>query len=60
MHKSTPPGDVHREGGGPDQDVVVFFDMRCRDDVFYEILDDDQNVVASLSYADFVGVCKAQ
>jgi len=28
MYKSTPPGDVHREGGGPDQDVVVFFDMR--------------------------------
>jgi len=25
MYKSTPPGDIHREGGGPDQDVVVFF-----------------------------------
>ena len=24
MYKSTPPGDLHREGGGPDQDVVVF------------------------------------
>jgi hypothetical protein len=40
--------------------VVVFFDMRGHDDVFYEILDDDQNVVASLSYADFLGVYKAQ
>jgi 2,4'-dihydroxyacetophenone dioxygenase len=24
MYKSTPAGDVHREGGGPDQDVIVF------------------------------------
>jgi len=28
--------------------------------VFYEILDDDQNVVATLSYADFLGAYKAQ
>ena len=40
--------------------MVVFFDMRGREGVFYEILDDDQNVVASLSYGDFLGVCKAQ
>ena len=60
MYKSSPPGDVHREGGGSDQDVIVFFDMRGRDGVFYEILDDDQNVVAALSYADFLGAYKAQ
>jgi len=60
MYKSTPAGDVHREGGGPDQDVIVFFDMRGRDGVFYEILDDDQNVVAPLSYADFLSVYKSQ
>jgi len=60
MYKSTPPGDIHREGGGPDQDVVVFFDMRGHDGVFYEILDDDQNVVAALGYADFLGAYKAQ
>jgi quercetin dioxygenase-like cupin family protein len=60
MYKSTPAGDVHLEGGGPDQDVVVLFDMRGRDGVFYELLDDDQNVVASLSYADFLGAYKAQ
>ena len=53
-------GDVHREGGGPDQDVIVFFDMRGRDGVFHEILDDDQNVIAALSYADFLGAYKAQ
>jgi hypothetical protein len=26
----------------------VFFDMRGHDGVFYEILDDDQNIVAAL------------
>ena len=60
MYKSTPPGDVHREGGGADQDVVVFFDMRGHDGVFDELLDDDQNVIASLSYTDFLGAYKAQ
>jgi hypothetical protein len=34
--------------------------MRGRDGVFYELLDDDQNVVYALSYADFLGVYKAQ
>ncbi len=60
MYKSSPAGDVHREGGGPDQDVVVFFDMRGHDGVFYELLDDDQNVVATLSYADFLALYKAE
>src|SRR6516165_6701931 len=60
MYKSTPAGDMHREGGGPDQDVIVLFDMRGRDGVFYELLDDDQNVVYALSYADFLGAYKAQ
>jgi quercetin dioxygenase-like cupin family protein len=60
MYKSIPAGDVHREGGGPDQDAVVFFDMRGHDGVFYEILDEDQNVVAALGYAEFLGVYKAQ
>ena len=49
-----------REGGGPDQDVIVLFDMRGRDGVFYELLDDDQKVLAALSYADFLNVYKAQ
>jgi hypothetical protein len=63
-YTSTPAGEgfadvVHREGGGPDQDVIVFFDMRGHDGVFYEILDEDQHVVATLSYADFLGVYKS-
>jgi quercetin dioxygenase-like cupin family protein len=60
MYKSTPAGDFHREGGGPDQDVVVFFDMRGHDGVFYELLDDDQNVVATLGYAEFLAVYKTE
>jgi len=60
-YTSSPPDDVHREGGGPGQDVVVFFDMRGRGGgPFYEILDDDQNVVAALGYAEFFGAYKAQ
>jgi quercetin dioxygenase-like cupin family protein len=59
-YRSSPPGDVHREGGGDDQDVIVFFDMRGHDGVFYEVLDDNQNVIGTLSYADFLGLYKAQ
>ena len=59
-YRSSPPGDVRSEGGGPDQDVVVFFDMRGHDGVFYEVLDDNQNVIGTLSYADFLGLYKAQ
>lgn len=54
------PGDIHREGGGPDQDVVVFFDMRGNNGVFYQILDDDWNVVATLGYAEFLGAYRGQ
>jgi hypothetical protein len=59
-YKTCPPGDVHREGGGPDEDVVVFFDMRGHDGVFYEVLDDNLNVIDTLGYTDFLGLYKAQ
>jgi hypothetical protein len=39
---------------------IVFFNIRGRDGVFYELLDNDQNLIASLSYADFLGAYKAQ
>jgi hypothetical protein len=51
---------VHREGGGVDQDVVVFFNIRGHDGVLYELLDDEQNLIGTLSYADFLGLYKAQ
>lgn len=59
-YTSSPPGDVHREGGGADQDVVVFFNIRGKDGVLYELLDDDLNVVGTLGYQDFLGLYKAQ
>jgi len=52
--------DVHREGGGPDEDVVVFFDMRGHDGVFYEVLDHNLNVIGTLGYTDFLGLYKDQ
>jgi len=59
-YKSSPPGDVHREGGGYDQDVVVFFNIRGHDGVLYEVLDDNQDLIGTLSYADFLDLYKAQ
>lgn len=58
-YKSSPPGDVHREGGGFDQDVIVFFNIRGRDGVLYELLDDDQKLIDTLSFADFLSLYKS-
>jgi hypothetical protein len=58
-YRSSPPGDVHREGGGFDQDVVVFFNIRGRDGVLYELLDDDQKLIGTLSFADFLSLYKS-
>ncbi|MBS3953686.1 MAG: regulator [Methylobacter sp.] len=59
-YTSSPPSDEpHREGGG-DEDAIVFFSIRGSDGILYEILDDDLNVVATLSMLDFIGLYKAQ
>jgi hypothetical protein len=34
--------------------------MRAHDGVFYELLDDSQNVVATLSFGDFLALYKAE
>lgn len=49
---SPPSNDPHREGGG-DQDVVVMFTIYGENDALYELLDDQMNVVASISIDDF-------
>jgi hypothetical protein len=59
-YTSSPAGDAHREGGGSDQDVVVFFNIRGKDGVLYELLDDDMKVITTLSMQDFVDLYKAQ
>jgi hypothetical protein len=57
--RSPPNDEPHREGGG-DQDVVVFFSIRGSNGVLYEVLDDDLNLIATLSFQDFVDLFKAQ
>ncbi len=51
MTSSPPSKDPHREGGG-DQDVVIAFNMRGKDGVLYEVLDDDLNVVGTITFQD--------
>lgn len=57
---SPASAEPHREGGGADQDAVVFFSIRGSDGVLYEILDDDLNVTGTLGMQDFIGLYKAQ
>ena len=52
--------EPHREGGGGQQDVIIFFSIRGTDGVMYEILDDDQNTIASLGMEDFENQLAAQ
>jgi quercetin dioxygenase-like cupin family protein len=53
-YTSSPASDEpHRECGG-DEGAIVLFSIRGSDGVFYEILDDDQNLIGSLSMHDFV------
>jgi quercetin dioxygenase-like cupin family protein len=52
-------GEPHTEGGG-DQDVIAFFSNRNIDNVIYELLDEDLNIVTSLGIADFKALFEAQ
>lgn len=58
----TPAGDdPHREGGGEGQDTVVLFSIRAGDeDVLYELLDDDQSLIATLTFPGLIELFKAQ
>lgn len=51
---SPPSDELHREGGGSDQDAIVFFSIRGSNGILYEILDDDLNTISTLSMQDFV------
>ncbi len=57
MTASPPSKDPHREGGG-DQDVIIAFSIRG-DGVLYELLDDDQSVIGTISMGDLVELFKA-
>jgi quercetin dioxygenase-like cupin family protein len=52
-------GEPHTEGGG-DQDVIAFFSNRNVSELVYEILDPDQNVVATFGMAEFKALLAAQ
>jgi quercetin dioxygenase-like cupin family protein len=52
-------GEPHTEGGG-DQDVIAFFSNRNVDSLVYEILDENQNVVATFGMAEFKALLDAQ
>ena len=58
MTSSPPSDDPHREGAG-DQDAVVAFSMRRKKGVMYEILDDDMNIVDTISFQDLVDLDSA-
>ena len=58
-YTSSPPGEPHREGAG-DEGGMVFYSVRGKDGVLFEILDDDLNVVGTLSMQDFIMALEEQ
>jgi quercetin dioxygenase-like cupin family protein len=58
-YTSTPPGEPHREGAG-DQEAVVFYSVRGKDGVLFEVLDDNLNVTGTLTMEDFAAALKEQ
>jgi hypothetical protein len=51
-YKSSPPGDAHREGGGP-EGAIVLYSVRGESDRLFDVLDDDLNVIGMLRTQDF-------
>jgi hypothetical protein len=58
-YTSTPPGEPHREGAG-DGGGVVFYSVRGKDGVLFEVLDDDLKVIGALTLQDFAAALKEQ
>ena len=56
---SSADNNPHRECGG-DEGAVVLFSIRGSDGFFYEVLDDPQNLIATLSMQDFVDLYEFQ
>lgn len=57
MTSSSPDTEPHQEGGG-DQDVIIAFSIRG-DGVLYELLDDDQNLIGTISFQDLIDLNRA-
>jgi hypothetical protein len=58
-YTSIQPGEPHREGGG-DQECVVFYSVSGKTDVLFELLDDNRNIVGTLTTRDFIEVLEEQ
>lgn len=57
MTCSAPDIEPHREGGG-DQDAIVMFSIRG-DGVLYELMDDEQNQIGTITFQDLVDLSSA-
>jgi len=59
VYKTCPPDiEPHREGGG-DEDAIVFFSIRGSDGLLYEILDDNKNIIGTITMDDAVAMYEA-
>ena len=55
-YTSSPASEEpHREGGGG-EGAVVLFSIRWNDGILYEILDDDANLIGTVSWKDLVAL----
>ena len=52
-YTSSPPGDPHREGAG-DEGGVVFYSVRGKEGILFEVLDDELKVVGTLARRTFL------
>ena len=57
LTSSPANSEPHREGGG-DQDVIIAFSIRGTG-VLYELLDDDMNIIGTISMQDLIDLKKA-
>jgi quercetin dioxygenase-like cupin family protein len=58
-YTSSLPGEPHREGGG-DEGCVVFYSVRGNTDILFELLDDNLNIVGTLTVRDFIEALEEQ
>ena len=58
-YRSSPGGDVHQEGGGP-EGAVVYFSVRGDDDRLFDVVDENLEVTDTLRTADFKALLEEQ
>jgi quercetin dioxygenase-like cupin family protein len=58
-YTSSPPGEPHREGGG-EEECVVFYSVRGKTEVLFELLDDNLNIIGTLTTRDFIAALEEQ